>query len=121
MRRKHTKWNIDQNPSEIMIKRTERIDAGGYFDNVQSQVGPFIVRLFIDKSGSPQEVTTLTGQKQVDRYFGLLADYEADIQAGTNIKDELEIDNMKFNVKAVYPQRIQGEIVGYQCELERVS
>jgi len=26
-----------------------------------------------------------------------------------------------FEVKAVYPQRIANELVGYQCELERVK
>lgn len=121
MRRKHTKWSIKQNPLEININRTERKDAGGYFDNVKSQVGPFVVRLYVTGGGSPQNITTLAGEKQVDRYFGLLADYEADIQAGTTVSDEFEADGMKFNVKAVYPQKISGKIVGYQCELERVN
>lgn len=120
MRRKHTRWNIEQNPSEIVIKRTERIDAGGYFDNEVSTVGPFVVRLYVT-GGSPQKISTLAGEKQVDRYFALLADYAADIRAGTNVSDEFEADGIRFLVKAVYPQRVAGEITGYQCELERVS
>lgn len=121
LRRKHTKWNIKQNPTTITINRTERMDVEGYFDNVVSTVGPLIVRIFATGGGSPQTISTLAGQKQVDRYFGLLADHTADIRSGTTVSDEFEVEGMKFLVKAVYPQRIAGELVGYQCELERVS
>lgn len=121
MRRKHTKWNIEQNPVEITIKRTEKKDMGGYFDETETTLPSQTVRIFSSKGGSPQEVVTLAGQKRVDRYFGLLADYEADIKADINTKDEFEANGMHFEVKAVFPQTISGEIVGYQCELERVK
>lgn len=120
-RRKHTKWNIEQNPVEITIHRTEKRKGGGYIEEVETDVGPFSVRIFVSSSSSPQSVVTLAGEKQVDRYFGLLADFEADIQAGTNVKDEFEAMGMKFLVKSVYPQIINGQIVGYQGELERVN
>lgn len=121
MRRNHTKWSIEQNPVEIMINRTERIDKGGYFDEKESPIGPFVVRIYSAKSSSPQTVSTLAGEKQIDNYFGLLADHEVDIQASATVKDEFEAVGMMFEVKAVYPQRIQGQVVGYQCELERVN
>src|SRR5690606_21628176 len=108
------------NPTEILIKRTEKVRKGGYIDTQKIDVGPFIVRIFSSKSNSPQTVTTLAGEKQIDRSFGLLADHNADIQASTTCTDEIEANGMKFVVKAVYPQRVAGEIVGYQCELERV-
>ena len=120
MRRKHTKWNIEQNPTEILINRTIKERKGGYIDESETDVGPFVVRIYSSNSNSPQTITTLAGEKQVDRHFGMLADCEADIRAGTNVKDEFEANGMKFVVKAVYPQRVAGEIVGYQCELERV-
>ncbi|MEK4025788.1 hypothetical protein [Sporosarcina sp. FSL W7-1283] len=120
LRRKNTQWNIGQNPIEIMINRREKVNMGGYMDEVESVTGPFVVRIF-SSGGSPQEITTLAGQKQVDRHFGLLADYQADIQAGTLVTDEFEAMGMKFQVKAIYPQTIAGEIVGYQGELERVT
>jgi hypothetical protein len=121
MRRKHTKWSIQQNPSTIMIHRIEKKKMKGYIEEVENDVGPFVVRIFVSKSSSSQTVTTLAGDKQVDRYFGLLADHKADIQAGTNVKDEFEANGMKFLVKGVYPQTIKNEIVGYQCEIERVN
>lgn len=121
LRRKNTKFSIEQNPTEIKIKRTEKKKMGGYIDEIESDVGPFIVRIFNSNASSPQKVTTLAGEKQVDRYFGLLADFEADIQAGTDVKDEFDAMGMKFFVKAIYPQIINNEIVGYQGELERVN
>lgn len=120
MRRKHTQWSIDQNPVTITVNRREKVNMGGYMDEIQSTTGPFIVRVFTS-GGSPQEISTLAGQKQVDRHFSLLADYQTDIRAGTLVTDEFEAQGMMFQVKAIYPQTVAGEIVGYQGELERVT
>jgi len=119
LRRKNTLFNINQNPAEIMINRTEKIKMGSYYDDIESVAGPFIVRIF-SVGGATQEISTLAGQKQVDRHFGLLADYQADIRAGTHVSDEFEAMGMRFLVKAIYPQTISGQIVGYQGEIERV-
>ncbi|MEK5068102.1 hypothetical protein [Sporosarcina sp. FSL K6-1508] len=121
MRRQHTRWSIDQNPAEIIVKRTEKKKAEGHIAVVETDEGPFVVRVFVSSSNTSQKVTTLAGEKQVDRYFGLLADHEADIRAGTNVKDEFEAMGMKFLVKAIYPQTIHGQVTGYQGELERVN
>ena len=94
---------------------------GGYMDEVESITGPFVVRVFSTSGGSAQEISTLAGTKQVDRYFGLLADFAADIRAGTLVTDEFEAMGMIFQVKSIYPQKIAGEVVGYQGELERVT
>lgn len=122
LRRQHTKWAIQQNPTTITIHRTEKVDMGGYFDEVESEHGPNTVRVFQKGSRIPQEVSTLAGTKQVEAAWGLLADHEAEIKAGTNVLDEFEVTDLgKFQVLAVYPQIIQGQIVGYQADLEKVS
>ena len=70
----------------------------------------------------PIEISTLGGTKQTDRGWGLLAGHEAEIKAGANVLDEFEVDGLgKFQVLAVYPQIIQGQVVGYQADLEKVS
>lgn len=121
MRRKHTRWSINQNPVEVVVKRTEKRKAEGHIANISTDEGPFTVRIFASSSSTSQKITTLAGEKQVDRYFGLLADHGANIQAGTNVKDEFEAMGMKFVVKAIYPQTIHGQVTGYQGELERVN
>ncbi len=122
LRRQHTKWAIQQNPTTITIHRTEKIDMGGYFEEVESEVGPFVVRIYQYGTWVAQEVSTLAGTKQVDRTWGMLMDYEADVKAGPNVLDEFEASGMgRFQVLEVYPQKVKGEIVGYQVALEKVS
>jgi len=121
-RRQNILWAIQQNPVEITIKRTTKVDAGGYLDEVQSEHGPYVVRIFQKGSKIPQEVSTLAGIKQVEAAWGLLADYETEIKAGANVLDEFEVAGLgKFQVVAVYPQIVQGEVIGYQADLEKVS
>jgi hypothetical protein len=122
LRRQHTKWAIQQNPTTITIRRTEKIDAGGYFEEIESEVGPFVVRIYQYGTWIPQDVSTLAGTKQVDRTWGMLMDHEADVKAGSNVLDEFEVPGLgKFQVLEVYPQVVKGELVGYQVALEKVS
>ena len=121
-RRRHIAWNIEQNPTTIIICRTEKIDTGGYFEEKESEVGPFTVRIYQYGTWIPQEVSTLAGRKQVDKTWGMLMDHEADVRAGPNVIDEFEVPGMgKFQVLEVYPQVVKGKIVGYQVALEKVS
>jgi len=122
LRRKHTGWVIQQNPTTITINRTEKIDKGGYFEETKTEVGPFVVRLYQQGSGVPQEVSTLAGTKQVDGAWGMLADWQADIKAGPNVLDEFDVPGVgRFQTLEVYPQVVKGELVGYQVALEKVS
>lgn len=121
LRRKHTQWSIKQNATDITINRTTKEDMGGYFEENETTLDPQTVRIFVSKANTNQTVVTLAGQKQVDRYFGLLADHEADLKADTHTTDQFEVDGMTFVIKAVYPQTINSQLVGYQCELERVK
>jgi len=122
LRRQHITWTIQQNPVKIIIHRTEKMDKGGYFEEIESEHGPYTVRIFQRGMQIPMEISTLGGTKQTDRGWGLLAGHEAEIKAGANALDEFEVDGLgKFQVLAVYPQIIQGQVVGYQADLEKVS
>ncbi len=122
LRRRHIIWAIQQNPTTITINRTEKIDAGGYFEETHTEIGPFTVRIYQYGTWVPQEVNTLAGTKQVDRTWGMLMDYEADVKAGSNVLDEFEVPGMgRFQVLEVYPQKVKGKIVDYQVALEKVS
>jgi len=121
LRREHVAWCIQQNPVEITIQRTEKVDMGGYFDEVKSTKGPFIVRIFTEGNRAPVDVSTLAGTKQIDKGWGLLADYNADIKAGPNVLDEFDALAGHFIIKAVYPQYVQGQLVCFQADLEKVS
>lgn len=121
-RRQLVLWNIQQNPTEITIQRTEKIEQDGGLKEVSSTIGPLTVRIFPQGSRIPQEISTLAGTKQVDKGWGMLADYQAGIKAGPNVVDEFDVPGLgHFRVVAVYPQMVQGQVVGYQADLEKVS
>ena len=121
-RRKHVALNISHNPVAITIKRTVKVASGGGFAETVTTHGPYTVRIFQQKSSTPQYVSTLAGIKQVDKSWGMLADYTADIKAEPTIKDEFSAPGLgHFIVKGVYPQSIAGQIAGFQADLEKVD
>jgi hypothetical protein len=121
-RRQHISWVIQQNPVRITITRTEKVAQGGGFSESTTTKGPFTVRIFPAGSRSPDLVSDLPGRKLEDDTWGLLADYTADIQAGPNVVDEFDAPGLgHFQATAVYPQVVQGQIVGYQADLKKVS
>jgi len=121
MRRKNTLWSIGLNPVAITITRREKVETEGHFAENTSQVGPLTVRIFQYGGEKSRMVTDLAGTKGIDTGWGLLADWEADLRAGPNVRDEFNSDLGFFVIKSVYPQKIQGEVVGYQAELEKVQ
>lgn len=122
IRRKMVNSAIEQNPTDITINRTVKIRTGGGFTEKKSQAGPFTVRIFQNREFILKEISQLSGTKQKFSDFGLLANYQTDIQDGPNVKDEFEVEGLGyFVVEKVNPQIVHGEIVGYQADLERVE
>lgn len=121
IRRKHIAWNISQNPTQITIHRKEKVRKGGGYEEVESNLPPIVVRIFITRSLLSQTVSVLAGTKQTDKIYCLLADEHADIKAGPNVTDRFEALGETFEVISVQPQVVQGVIVGYQADLERVK
>ena len=113
-------WNINQNPVSIFITRTEKTRSGGGFTETKSSIGPFTVRIYQQKSSSQQEVSSMAGTKQKNPNWGMLADYQSDIKAGTNVTDEFDALGGHFKVTTVNPQYCNNQIIGYQCDLEQV-
>jgi hypothetical protein len=121
-RRKHVAWCIEQSPTTITIKRTEKAPSGGGFTETVSNKGPFAVRIFGRGGGRSQNVAGLAGTQEVASGWGLLADHLADIRDGANVKDEFDAPGLgHFVVIKVDPQVTDGQVVGYQVELEKVG
>ncbi|MFW5436566.1 hypothetical protein [Paenibacillus apiarius] len=120
LRRQHIAWNISQNPTSIIIHRTEKRKKGGGYEEKKSALPPITVRIFMARSQIPQTVSALAGTKQTDKTYSLLADEHADIQSGPNVTDRFGAIGETFEVVSVQPQVVQGVTVGYQADLERV-
>lgn len=122
LRRNNTTWNISQNPVTITITRTEKVETEGRFAENTSQIGPFTVRIFQANEPGVRTESQLVGTKMTDLGWGLLADWQADLQAGPNVRDEFEVPGLgNFIIKSVSPQRVLGQVTGHQAELEKVS
>lgn len=119
MRRKHTAWNISQNPSKIVINRKGNIRENGKIVKVNKTLEPQTMRLYASGSSENTLVETI-GERQIDRYYRLLAPWDADIQASTEIEDSFYIDGQKYEVKLVSDKSIHGQKVGKQALIERV-
>lgn len=113
--------SILENPTTITIERTERLDRGGYYENVASTVGPFVVRLFQHGRRSPVVVSDRAGEKHIEPQWGLIADHTADIRAGPDVTDEFTAQGGRWRVTAVYPRYIAGQLVGIRADVERVT
>ena len=113
---------IAENPTEITIQRREKIEQDGGFAEQESTAGPFTVRIFQRESSAlPQTVSTLAGTAQVDTRWGLIADFEADIRAGSTVVDEFVAFGQRFRIVAVYPHILGGQVISYRADLERVN
>jgi len=122
IRRQHIRWVIAQNPVTVTVRRTEQVEKDGGLAEVKTEHGPYTVRIFPVGYRWPQEIAGLAGEKQVDRSWSLLADDQTDLRAGPKVQDEFDAGELgHFMVRAVYPQVIQGEKVGLQADLERVT
>lgn len=119
MRRKHTAWNINQNPSSIVIERKGQKRENGKIVNVNETLEPQKMRVYVS-GGSENVVVETIGERQIDRYYRLLAPWDADIQADTEVKDSFVHNGERYEVKSVNPQSIHGHAVGKQCLVERV-
>lgn len=121
LRRKHVAWNISQNPTQISIHRKEKIRKGGGYGEVESDLVPITVRIFVTRTQVPQTVSVLAGTKQTDKMYSLLADEHADIKAGPDVTDRFTAFGESFEVVSIQQQVVQGVVVGYQADLERVK
>jgi len=122
LRRENTLWSIRQNPTEITIKRIQKTEKEGYFEENITLAGPFIVRIFKKGLGQPRGTSNLGGTFTADSGWGLIADWQTDIRAETNVRDTFEVPRLgSFSVISVVPQRLDGQVVAYQADLELVS
>lgn len=114
---------IRENPVEITIQRTTKAsDATGGLSETVRTVGPITVRVAMQKTVDSRTLSGTVGTKITNPTWGLIADHEADLQAGTEVKDEFDVEGLgHFVITAVRPWKVLGDVIGYQADLEKVS
>lgn len=112
---------INRDKHSISIFRSGKIDSGeGYMKTIKETLPIQYGRLYPVKASNATIVNT-QGMVHKDYYFRLLCDKDFDIQSSPQVTDVLTTPLGTFNVLAIHPYTINGTIVGYQVELEKVT
>jgi len=119
-RKAHIQALIDMNPTEIVIRRVERVEADGAYTTTETTLPPQQVRIFRDAGTNDSVVVTEAGVEYRTDYF-MLAPAGADIRADVNTRDSFTNEIGQFEVVDVIPSVVKGIVCGYQCQLVRVK
>lgn len=115
--RRNVARQIIRNPVNIVITRSANEVPDGAGGTIRESVNlpAQTVRIFMSTMGA-QSTAKEGGQIQVQRW-GLLAKWDADIQPD----DAFTHNGRQFKVRSVIPVTTDGQVVGYQADLEEVS
>lgn len=110
---------INENLVSVTVHRVEYLDdaAGGRYKR-ESDLPAFIGRLVPGQSR--QVIDTEAGQVQ-EASMLLLAPWDADVRAGSDVQDTFTANGRSYRVRQVTPRRWQGEVYGVQAALEEVG
>ncbi|MFF2887014.1 Fe-S protein [Paenibacillus sp. NPDC057967] len=122
-RRKHIRWNIQQNPSTIIIHGTRRIRSGGGFEDVKENIGPLTGRIFAASNSPASKIESERSVRQeITDSYAILFDDTAVLCSGPDMEQKFEAEPYgRFRITSVNPHIVQGELCGYTCRLERVK
>lgn len=130
LRRAHQNLIAD-NPVEITIERVTRIREGGGWREVPTTVGTFIGRIYQENTGSriDDDTVTTAGIRREDARWGLLAPttmtnpgdvvIATDLRSDPQQRDTITTALGTFEVTEVYPRQDNGEVWGWQANLQR--
>lgn len=132
LRRAHQNLIAD-NPVEITIERVVRIREGGGWRQEATTVGTFIGRIYQENTGSriDDDTVTTAGIRRDDARWGLLApptmtdtddaEVDTDLRSDPQQRDTITTALGTFEVTEVYPRQDNGEVWGWQANLQRVK
>jgi len=112
--------SIEENPTEITINSSTRKVIDGAW-KIEKGTKTLKVRIFQQKNTEVSSISDIKGTADISKKYGMLADYLADLRDVSEEKIKFDSPYGKMEIIAAYPQIVQGEICGYQCELKRVS
>jgi hypothetical protein len=111
---------IAENPISITVRRVELKDdgAGGRYKE-ESDLASFAGRLVPSKQ-QVQKHQNEAGEIQFAGWM-LIAPWDADVKAGSDMEDTFIADNQKYRVERVIQRRYQGDVYAVHAVLEEVS
>lgn len=111
---------IAENPIVVAVHRVEYADDGaGGRVKLESDLPAFTGRLL------PSWFRGLSRQNEAGTVqlapWVLLAPWNADLQAGSNVQDTFEAGGKRYRIVRVIPRAWQGQVYALHAELEEIS
>lgn len=114
---------ISEDPVEVAIHRVAFVDdgAGGRLKE-EATPAPFVGRVYTGqgRGGAPRILLAEAGGTRLAP-LGLLAPWDADVRAGSNVEDTFEAAGRRYRVRQVIPRLWRGETYALHCVLEEVA
>jgi len=112
-------WAIEQNPVDVTIYRTQRVLSEGHYTETTMEVGTYRGRIFLNERNVPVKLIDEGGRALRSVTWSMLCDAFVDVKAGANVVDVVDVPMLgKLKVVNVIPLSVQGEVVGYQVQLQ---
>lgn len=110
---------IDRDPTTVLLRRNERVRAGGGFTEVPTQQGPYRARIAPVRVAEAREIASLGGPRRSDRGWVLLILAPADIKLAETITTTIDTSMGTFRVTDYTEVSANAQTVGYVVDLER--
>lgn len=112
---------ISVNPTEISFTQITLKEVDGAFEPSTDNI-TITVLIYLDDGSTQINVNSSTkGTSYVTNRYKMVADKDANLEVNPKESIKFKNDKEKFEIKAVYPQKVEGIICGYLCDLERVD
>ncbi|OOM72915.1 hypothetical protein CLPUN_46180 [Clostridium puniceum] len=110
---------IALNPTEITFTQITLKEVDGAFELVTDK-RTITVLIYLDDGSTQINVNSGTkGTSYTTNRYKMIADKDADLEVNPKESIKFESNGEKFEIKAVYPQKIEDVVCGYLCDLER--
>ncbi|MZK53673.1 hypothetical protein [Clostridium beijerinckii] len=112
---------IALNPTEITFTQVSKNEVDGAWEEVVNEK-TITVLIYLGSSETSNSVESKTeGTLYVNNKYKMVADKDADLEVNPKESIKFESNGEKFEIKAVYPQKVENTICGYICDLERIN
>lgn len=110
---------IGLNPTSITFTQITLKEVDGAFEQV-TDTNTLTVLIYLDDGSTQININSETkGTSYKTNRYKMVADEDANLEVNPRESIKFTCNGEKFEIKAVYPQKVENIICGYLCDLER--
>lgn len=109
------------NPTEITFtQKTKKIVDGAFQEETEDKT--LTVLVYLDDGSNQININSGTqGTSYSSTRYKMVADKDASLEVNPKESIKFESNGEKFEIKAVYPVKVENIICGYLCDLGRID